>query len=567
MAYLRSKKQSDGIPCVEKKKKATVEVKRETLKSAAKERSRENDGILQRILNFFKRDKRYSEIVIDGVLDHKRVALLVDGLLEHFEMDTLDNQDLHGAIFKGKIQNLEAGLKAAFVDIGQEKNAFLHYWDVLPLLNGEGFNENNNDESVEVINRDDNSNDRERVLTADVPAKIPVGTDILVQVTKSQIGSKGPRVTTNITLPGRYVVLTPHSRQCGISRKIDHKRDRDRLRKLLDKLTLPEGMGVIFRTSCADASVKQITRDLQFLLDAWQTVQQKAAAAERPCMVYHEPNLLERTVRDFLTDDVDRVLIDSEADYEFLREKLERLAPNLRKKIVFYKEPIPIFERYGVELQLEQMFSQRVPLPSGGEIVIQETEALTSVDVNTSSHKMNEADQSQFIFQANLEAAREVARQVRLRNIGGIIIVDFVDMRQPKSRRLLHEFLEKEFESDTARVQVFPVTQLGLIQISRQRHKESLRSQLYSCCPYCNGEGRLQSSRNLSLQIQRELFRQCRATNGGDFTVILNPYLKSYLLANCLSEFSALEAQQAIKVNFAADPNVHVENFKVVRNG
>jgi len=192
---------------------------------------------------------------------------------------------------------------------------------------------------------------------------------------------------------------------------------------------------------------------------------------------------------------------------------------------------------------------------------------LTSVDVNTSSHKMNEADPSQFIFQANLEAAREVARQVRLRNIGGIIIVDFVDMRQPKSRRLLHEFLEKEFENDTARVQVFPVTQLGLIQISRQRHKESLRSQLYSCCPYCNGEGRLQSSRNLSLQIQRELFRQCRATNGGDFTVILNPYLKSYLLANCLSEFSALDAQWAIKVNFAADPNVHVENFKVVRNG
>ena len=566
MAYLKSKKQIDGIPVVEKKKKPTKTVDRRELKNASNERSKENEGILQRILNFFKRDKRWSEMVMNGILPHKRIALLVDGLLEHFEMDTLDNQDLHGAIFKGKVQNLEAGLKAAFVDIGQEKNAFLHYWDVLPLLNGEGFNENNTDESIEVITRDEHSNERERSVTADVPSKIPVGTDILVQITKSQIGSKGPRVTTNITLPGRYVVLTPHSRQCGISRKIENKRDRNRLKKLLDTLTLPEGMGVIFRTACAGVSVKQITRDLQFLLDAWQTVQQKAASADRPCMLYREPNLLERTVRDFLTDDVDRVLIDNETDYEFLKERLARLAPNLKKKIVLYKEPIPIFERYGVEPQLDQMFSQRVPLPSGGEIVIQETEALTSVDVNTSSHKISEADSSQFIFQANLEAAREVARQVRLRNIGGIIVVDFVDMRQVKSRRLLHEFLEKEFENDTARVQVFPVTQLGLIQISRQRHKESLRSQLYSRCPYCSGEGRLQSSWNLSLQIQRELFRQCRTTNGGTFTVTLNPYLKSYLFANCLPEFGALEAQWAIKVQFAEDPNVHVENFKVVRN-
>ncbi len=561
----KKKRVTDGIALVEKPRQKPIHLSVESLKSKAKERSKESENLFQRILNLFQKEKHYCEMVINGILPQKRVAVLVDGLLEHFEMDIEEKQDLYGAIFLGKIQNLETGLKAAFVDIGQGKNAFLHYWDVLPLLNGEGFNEKNQDEMVEVIARKPSNQNVKQWTSEEVPEKIPIGSSLLVQVIKSQIGSKGPRVTTNISLPGRYVVLTPYSHQCGISRKIEQPRQRERLKKLLHQLVLPEGIGVIFRTACEEGSLSRIIREVQFLLDTWKQIQQKSANLHEPSLLYHEPNLLERTIRDYLSDQMDRVLVDNEADFQWIQKRLQTFAPHLRKKVSWYRESIPIFERYSVEPQVEQMFSQRVPLPSGGEIVIQETEALTSVDVNTSSHKTDESFSSQFIFQANLEAAREMARQVRLRNIGGIIIVDFVDMRQPKNRRLLYDFVQKEFENDTARVQVFPVTALGLIQISRQRHKESLHRQLYTCCPYCNGEGHLKSFWNLSLRMQRELLNQCSTTNGGVFTIALNPSLKNYVTTQAASEWNALEAQAALQVDLIEDASLHIENFHITQ--
>ena len=244
--------------------------------------------------------------------------------------------------------------------------------------------------------------------------------------------------------------MTPYSNQCGISRKIEDKHERERLKKILRKLTLPLGMGIIFRTASSGSSLKQLTRDLQFLLETWQKIQKKVDNAKEPCLVYHEPSLLERTVRDLLTEDVDRVIVDNEVDYNFILDLLARIAPNVQKKVTLFKDPIPVFDRYNVEAQIEQMFASRVPLPSGGEIVIQETEALTSIDVNTSSHKISDDESSHFILQANLEAAREVARQVRLRNIGGLIIVDFVDMKQAKHRRILHQYVQEEFGRDKA---------------------------------------------------------------------------------------------------------------------
>lgn len=562
MIDFKRKKTNDGITFVERPKKIEANVNKEKLKKEAQERSKDM-GFFQRFLKFFKKDKHFSEIVINGVLPQKRVAVLVDGLLENLEMDAGENQQMFGAIFKGKIQNLEPGLKAAFVDIGQEKNAFLHYWDVLPLVNGEGFNENNPEDGIEVIHRNSTDVNRKKVGLQDIPNLFPVGTDIVVQVSKSQIGSKGPRTTTNISLPGRFLVLTPYSNQCGISRKIENKRERDRLKKILRKLTLPLGMGIIFRTASSGATLKQLIRDLQFLLNTWEKIQAKVDVARKPCLVYHEPNLLERTVRDFLTEDIDRVLVDNEKDYDYILSILDRIAPNISHKVVLYKDPIPIFDRYNIEAQIEQMFATRVPLPSGGEIVIQETEALTSIDVNTSSHKGVDNESSHFIFQANMEAAREVARQVRLRNIGGLIIVDFVDMKQGKSRRLLHQFVQKEFARDKARSHVLPISALGIMQITRQRHKESMLSQLYCRCPYCGGEGVLKSSWNLAMRIQREIFRQmlCLKGKGATIEITLNPHLKNYIFMQSLSEFKDLETQFNLTLKFKEDPNLHVESF------
>lgn len=566
MVEFRRRKQTDGIKLIEKPKSVPIVIDQNALNEAAKERSKEQ-SLFQRFLNFFKKDKYYSEIIVNGILPNKRVAVLVDGVLENLEMDTCANQQMFGAIFKGKIQNLEPGLKAAFVDIGQEKNAFLHYWDVLPLVNGEGFNESNPDDGIEVIHRNTDGKERKKLGLSDIPEMFPIGSDIVVQVSKSQIGSKGPRTTTNISLPGRYLVLTPYSSQCGISRKIEEKRERERLKKILRKLTLPLGMGVIFRTASSGSTLKQLTRDLQFLLETWQKIQEKVEEAKEPCLVYHEPSLLERTVRDFLTEDIDRVLVDNEADYNFILELLERIAPNVQNKITLFKDPIPIFDRYNIEAQIEQMFASRVPLPSGGEIVIQETEALTSIDVNTSSHKTSDDESSQFIFQANMEAAKEVARQVRLRNIGGLIIVDFVDMKQAKNRRLLYQYVQAEFGRDKARSHVLPISALGIMQITRQRHKESMLSQLYSHCPYCGGEGVLKSSWNLAMRMQREILSQLFCLRGQDvkFKIILNPYLKNYILTQCAKDFSDLEEKFPVKLNFQEDNNLHVENFKIIR--
>ena len=564
MVEFKRKKLVDGIKYIEKSKEDPIEIDVKALKDEAKERSNEV-GFLQRFLNFFKRDKHFSEIIINGLLPNKRVAVLVDGVLENLEMDTCANQQMFGAIFKGKIQNLEPGLKAAFVDIGQDKNAFLHYWDVLPLVNGEGFNESSQDESVEIVHRNVAGEEKEKVSLQDIPNLFPVDSEIVVQVSKSQIGSKGPRTTTNISLPGRYLVLTPYSNQCGISRKIEDRRERERLKKILRKLTLPVGMGVILRTACHGSSLKQLTRDLQFLLETWQRIKQKFEQAKEPCLVYHEPSLLERTVRDLLTEEIDRVLVDNEADYQFILDLLKRIAPNVQNKVILYKDPIPIFDRYNIEVQIEQMFSRSVPLPSGGEIVIQETEALTSIDVNTSSHKGVDDESSNFIFQANMEAAREVVRQVRLRNIGGLIIVDFVDMKQAKHRRLLHQFVQEEFGKDKARSHVLPISALGIMQITRQRHKESMLSQLYSRCPYCNGEGVLKSSWNLAMRMQREIMSQlfCSREENITFCITLNPYLKTYILTQCAKEFKELENQFHICLKYKEDENLHVENFKI----
>lgn len=566
MIEFRKRKQTDGIKFIEKPQVDPIVINPKALNDAAKERSKEQ-SFFQRFLNFFKKDKHYSEIIVNGVLSNKRVAVLVDGILENLEMDTCANQQMFGAIFKGKIQNLEPGLKAAFVDIGQEKNAFLHYWDVLPLVNGEGFNESNPDDGIEVIHRNTDGKERKKLGLSDIPEMFPIGSDIVVQVSKSQIGSKGPRTTTNISLPGRYLVLTPYSSQCGISRKIEEKRERERLKKILRKLALPLGMGVIFRTASSGSTLKQLIRDLQFLLETWQKIQKKVDEAKEPCLVYHEPSLLERTVRDFLTEDVDRVLVDNESDYNFILDLVKRIAPNVQNKISLFKDPIPIFDRYNIEAQIEQMFASRVPLPSGGEIVIQETEALTSIDVNTSSHKTAEDESSQFIFQANMEAAKEVARQVRLRNIGGLIIVDFVDMKQAKNRRLLYQYVQAEFGRDKARSHVLPISALGIMQITRQRHKESMLSQLYSRCPYCGGEGVLKSSWNLAMRMQREILSQLFCLRGEDvkFKIILNPYLKNYILTQCAKDFSDLEEKFSVKLNFQEDNNLHVENFKIIR--
>ncbi|MGJ3243134.1 MAG: Rne/Rng family ribonuclease [Opitutales bacterium] len=543
----------------------------ETLKDQASQRARKRPFI-QRIASALSKEKKpFRELVINAEPLERRVALLNDGVLEKFEVERTGETRMVGAIFKGKIQNLEPGLKAAFVDIGQPKNAFLHYWDILPAAN--------DDKAVEVV-RDNKSaaQNQSRITVKDIPRKYPIGTDIIVQITKGQIGSKGPRTTTNLALPGRFLVLMPFSGQCGVSRKIENREERNRLKKILRQLTIPEGMGVIIRTAGEGKKARFFVRDLHILLNVWKDIQAKIEdAGKKPALLYQEPGLVERTVRDFLTEDIDRVMVDSEKDYAWMLQMVTEISPRSKSKINLFKEDIPIFERYNIERQIEQTFMRRVPLPSGGEIVIEETEALISVDVNTGSHRVSAGGKgggkNNYILQANLEAVTEVARQCRLRNIGGLIIIDLIDMKSKKDRQSVLNRMRQEMAKDKAKNHVLPISQLGIMQMTRQRHSESHSSGMYDSCPYCHGRGIVKSNRTMSVEIQRRLVsvirhERNRAGVSGEDTLYLRVLLHPTNLERLRHEdeplLQELEKSYNVQLSFRADPAYHVENFKIL---
>lgn len=530
----------------------------------AKQRSKKQP-IIQRILKAVRReDKDYKELIINAEPLEKRVALLTNGVLEKFEVERAGEDRMVGAIFKGKIQNLEPGLKAAFVDIGMDKNAFLHYWDILPAAS---------DSSVEIVRENrtaEQKNKSGKTSLKDIPNLYPVGSEILVQVTKAQIGSKGPRTTTNIAIPGRFLVLMPFSGQCGISRKIADKEERQRLKKILQELTIPEGMGVIIRTAGEGQKARYFVRDLHILLKTWEEIQANQEASKKPTRLYMESDLIERTMRDFLTEDIDRVLVDNQEAHERMLFSVARISPRSKSKIGLFKENIPIFERFNIERQIEQTFMRKVPLPSGGEIVIEETEALVAIDVNTGGHRNADASKN-FILQANLEAAREVARQVRLRNIGGLIIIDFIDMKNKKDRNAVLNRMRQEMRKDKAKNNILPISQLGIMQMSRQRHKESHSSGLYVPCPYCRGRGIVKSSRTISVEVQRRLvsvLRRLQSSQQGDAPIQLRILLHPANLERLRQEDEHLlveiEKTYNVHLTFRADPAYHVENFKVI---
>ncbi len=544
--------------------KHTEPLTAEQLRQQSKERSADRP-ILQKILSIFRKEKgTFRELVINSEPLEKRVALLVDGTLDRFEIERESDSRMVGGIYKGRVKNLDPGLKAAFVDIGYNKNAFLHYWDMLPAAA---------DSSVEVVrvNKKKETGPRKAEPTVkDIPGLYPPGTDIVIQVTKGPIGTKGPRTTTNLSLPGRYLILTPFSDGCGISRKIEDPAERKRLKTLINELTIPEGMGVIVRTAGEGKKPRYFVRDLHLLLTKWQEIMRKMETDRAPACLYQEPDIVERTVRDFLTEDIDRVLVDNEDDYKRTQEYVGQISSRSKGKIVYYKDSIPVFERYNIERQIEQTFQRRVPLPSGGEIVIDETEALISIDVNTGSHKSRSGDEKNTIFQVNMEAATEISRQIRLRNIGGLVIMDYIDMKERRHRNAVYDRMVELMSEDKAKTHILPISSLGIMQMTRQRQQESLSANLYTSCPYCRGRAMVKSATTMSVELQRKLSsvaRRLQARKDGkeySLRVHVHPSILERLRVEDSELLVRIEKTFGIKLAFRADPNYHVENFKII---
>jgi ribonuclease G len=533
------------------------------LKAGANERSQQRP-LLQKIVAAFKKEKgSYRELIINSEPLEKRVALLVDGRLEKYEIERESDDRMVGGIYKGRIKNLDAGLKAAFVDIGYAKNAFLHYWDMIPAAA---------DSSVEVVrvNKKRDQAPKGEVTVKDIPGLYPPGSDIVIQVTKGPIGTKGPRTTTNLSIPGRYLILTPYSDGCGISRKIEDIQERKRLKQLINELTIPEGMGVIVRTAGEGKKPRYFVRDLHLLLKKWEEIARKMQSDRSPSCLYMEPDLVERTVRDFLTEDVDRVLIDNKADYDRTQDLVGLISKRSRSKIAFYQDSIPIFERFNIERQIEQTGQRKVPLPSGGEIVIDETEALIAIDVNTGSHKNRSGDEKNTLYAVNLEAAQESARQIKLRNLGGLIILDFIDMKERRHRNAVYEKMVELMSGDKAKNHILPISQLGIMQMTRQRQQESLSSNLYTDCPYCRGRGIVKSDTTMSVELQRRLssvVRRLQARKDGktySIRVLVHPSVLERLRSEDADLLVRMEKSFGVQLAFRADPNYHIENFKII---
>lgn len=525
----------------------------ETIKAVA-------EKVVKRVQRLIKpKKKTHKEVIINAEALETRVAVLEEGRLEEFTIERTNDERLVGSIYKGKVKNLEDGLKAAFVDIGFEKNAFLHYWDIVP---------SSFDSSVEVVEREGRKRDRPRITQKDIPRLYPPGSEIVVQVTKGPIGTKGPRVTTNLALPGRYLVLLPNSDQCGISRKIENHEERQRLKRILRGLTIPEGMGVIIRTVGEGQQARYFVRDLALLLDEWKLIQERMSRQPLASCVFQEPDLIERTVRDFLTEDVERIVIDNQSQFERVREMINRISRRSASKVKVYSEPQPIFDRFNITRQLETAFSRQVHLKSGGYIVVDETEALVAIDVNTGRHKSSGKDQESTILKVNLEAADEICRQLRLRNIGGLIVLDFIDMKSRRDQQQVYQRMKDGLRRDRAKTHILPISQLGLMEMTRQRHTESVHRSVYDDCTHCKGRGKVKSALSVSVEIQRKLSEilKRRERDESDFQlrIIVNPTVLERLRTEDEKLLIEMEKKYFGKLSFRPEPSFHSEQFKII---
>ena len=518
--------------------------------------------LVKRVQRLLKPVKRaHKEVVINAESLETRVAVLEEGRLEEFNIERTTEERLVGSIFKGKVRNLEDGLKAAFVDIGFEKNAFLHYWDIVP---------NSFDSAYEIVERPverDRRREKPKITQKDIPRVYPPGSDIIVQVTKGPIGTKGPRVTTNIVLPGRYLVLLPNSDQSGISRKVENQQERQRLKKILRELSIPEGMGVIMRTVGEGQQTRYFVRDLALLLEEWRQIQDRIKSQATATCVFQEPDLIERTVRDFLTEDVERIVVDNQKAYDRMRDMISKISKRSADKVKIYTDPQPIFDRFNITRQLENAFSRQVHLKSGGYIVVDETEALVAIDVNTGRHKGGK-DQETSILKVNLEAADEIARQLRLRNMGGLIVLDFIDMKQRRDQQQVYSRMKEALRRDKAKTHILPISQLGLMEMTRQRHSESVHAAVYDDCPYCKGRGKVKSALTMSVEIQRKLSEilKKRTRDESDFQlrIVVHPTILERLRTEDEKLLIELEKRYFGKLSFRADPAMHAEQFKIV---
>jgi ribonuclease G len=496
-----------------------------------------------------------SEILINVTLDEIRVGLLEGGQVVEFYVERKRDASLVGNIYKGKVVKILPGMQSAFVDIGLEKAAFLYVTDIhagmeefAPFLEEE---EKNN--SVEVISKRGRPD-----LT--IEELIQEGQEILVQVSKDPIGSKGARVTSYVTMPGRYLVLMPNVEHIGISRRISEESERTRLKTIVENIK-PKGYGLIIRTASEGSTDEDLKKDLDFLLLLWENIQKKKDRVSAPSLLYSDFDLVFRSVRDLMLQDVKRLIIDSEDEYERIKDFVRTYFEKLLGMIELYEGTESIFDAFGIELDISRALGRKVWLKSGGYIVIDQTEAMTVIDVNTGKF-VGKEELEDTILKTNLEAVKEIAYQIRLRNLGGIIIVDFIDMERYENRERVFNAFVEAMKRDRAKNTISHISELGLIQMTRKRVRESLGRTLCESCSYCEGKGFVKSPRTLCYEIFRKITRL--AKHGGERIIITtHPSVAELLTDEERAGVEDIENRYNVKINIKESRSLHQENYEV----
>jgi ribonuclease G len=465
------------------------------------------------------------EIIINSTSDQTRVAITEDGKLVDFFVDYPENRRMVGDIYLGKVARVLPGIRAAFVDIGMSHDAFLHFSDIgertkllLEMLEGDEFDEDDNDElSTNSIH----APTPQPVATS---KNLKKGQNILVQITKEPVINKGVRVTTSISLAGRFCVLLPYDNKIGISRKIIDFKERKRL-KLIAKSIIPLNYGLIIRTVAKDQPEDLVREDLKHLLKTWDRIQNAARTEEPPTIIHQDLSTTESVIRDLLTPDISKVFIDSKKMFRQIKQLVQDFQPEFSDKIELYKSAKSIFETFRIEEQTKILFGRKVPLPSGGYLIIEHTEAMVVIDVNTGRYAKS-SEQELNSLKTDLEAAREIARQLRLRDIGGIIVVDFIDLEDEKNKKKIYDELKKEFKKDRARISFLPMSDFGLVEITRQRVRQNIMQAIKDLCPVCDGSGYVTKGTHLNYDIEKWLkkFR----LHSKEFSVIIKCHPSDY---------------------------------------
>jgi ribonuclease E len=476
-----------------------------------------------------------------------RIAIVSDSRLEELYLERASSASRVGNIYKGRVTNVEPAIQAAFVDFGTPKNGFLHVSDLHPQYFPHGK------VGPEPVGRKHRHRDRPPIQEC-----LRRGQEVIVQMTKEGIGTKGPTLTTYLSIPGRYLVMMPGMARLGVSRKIEDEQARDKARELLAGLSLPPDMGFIVRTAGLNRAKRDLSRDLNYLLRLWKSVKTRIKTARAPAEIYQESDLVIRTVRDVYNTDIDRILCDRPSDALKVKEFLDVAMPRGKHVIELYVGQEGLFHDYGLEEELEKIYSHRVELPCGGSLVIDQTEALVAIDVNSGRFR-DHSNAETTALKINSEAATEVARQLRLRDLGGVVIIDFIDMRDEGHCRAVERVLRDAMKNDRAKVKLLRLSPFGIVEMTRQRMRPSLKESTYALCPTCNGTGHLKSEESLSLEIMRTLQRVCHVEAVAHVRLSVSPAVAHHLSNYRRQQLGRLEAETGKTIVVEADGDLRAD--------